>query len=103
MAMTATSAGVASVGYEGTASDGLTQLDAAHALTADHLGRRRAHRGHRERHPADAASGGDFTLALGFGRSQQQAVDTATASLRAPFAFDRAGLREHLATPTTGR
>ena len=29
MAMTATSAGEASVGYEGTASDGLTQLDAA--------------------------------------------------------------------------
>src|SRR5271169_6275562 len=33
MAMTATSAGAASVGYEGTASDGLTQLDASHALT----------------------------------------------------------------------
>ena len=33
MAMTATSAGQASVGYAGTASDGLTQLDAAHALT----------------------------------------------------------------------
>ena len=33
MAMTATSAGEASVGYEGTASDGLTQLDDAHALT----------------------------------------------------------------------
>ena len=30
-------------------------------------------------------SGGAFTLALGFGRSQQQAVNTATASLRAPF------------------
>ena len=30
-------------------------------------------------------SGGAFTLALGFGRSQQQAVDMATASLRTPF------------------
>ena len=30
-------------------------------------------------------SGGVFTLSLGFGRSQQQAVSTATASLRAPF------------------
>jgi glucoamylase len=83
MAMTATSAGRASVGYAGTASDGLTQLDGAHALT-----------------PATSAADGHivatenvtprrgpaaFTLALGFGRSQQQAVDTATASLRAPF------------------
>ena len=30
-------------------------------------------------------SGSQFTLALGFGRSQQQAVDTAATSLRAPF------------------
>ncbi len=62
---------------------------------ADHLGRRRAHRGDRERHPA-AGVRRTFTLALGFGRSQQQAVATATASLRAPFPLGRAGLREHL-------
>jgi glucoamylase len=83
MAMTATSAGRASVGYAGTASDGLTQLDGAHALT-----------------PTTSAADGHivatenvtpprgpvaFTLALGFGRSQQQAVGTATASLRTPF------------------
>ena len=51
MAMTATSAGEASVGYEGAASDGLTQLDSSQGADPDHLGRRRAHRGDRERHP----------------------------------------------------
>jgi glucoamylase len=84
MAMTATSAGAASVGYEGTASDGLTQLDAAHALTPTTS----AADGHivaTENVTPRRGSGGAFTLALGFGRSQQQAVDTAAASLRAPF------------------
>ena len=86
MAMTATSAGEASVGYEGTASDGLTQLDAAHALTPTTS----AADGHivaTENVTPQRGSGGAFTLALGFGRSQQQAVDTATASLRTPFPF----------------
>jgi len=84
MAMTATSAGQASVGYEGTASDGLTQLDATHALTPTTS----AADGHivaTENVTPGRGSGGDFTLALGFGRSQQQAVDTAATSLRAPF------------------
>ena len=84
MAMTATSAGEASVGYEGTASDGLTQLDAAHALTPTTS----AADGHivaTENVTPGRGSGGAFTLALGFGRSQQQAVDTATGSLRTPF------------------
>jgi len=84
MAMTATSAGAASVGYEGTASDGLTQLDAAHALTPTTP----AADGHivaTENVTPQRGSSGVFTLALGFGRSQQQAVNTATASLRAPF------------------
>jgi glucoamylase len=84
MAMTATSAGAASVGYEGTASDGLTQLDAAHALTPATS----AADGHivaTENVTPQRGSSGVFTLALGFGRSQQQAVSTATASLRAPF------------------
>ncbi len=40
----------ASVGYEGTASDGLTQLDASHTLTLLHVRARRAHRGDRGRH-----------------------------------------------------
>jgi glucoamylase len=85
MAMTATSAGEASVGYDGTASDGLTQLDAAHALTPTTS----AADGHivaTENVTPRRGSGGGFTLALGFGRSQQQAVGTAAASLRAPFA-----------------
>src|ERR1700727_1044454 len=83
MAMTATSAGEASVGYEGAASDGLTQLDAAHALTPTTS----AADGHivATENVTPQRSGGVFTVALGFGRSQQQAVSTATASLRAPF------------------
>ena len=89
MALTAnsTSSGNASVGYAGTASDGLTQLDATHSLaptssapdghivateevTPDHPGRQH---------------GGSFTLSLGFGRTQADAVSTATKSLRTPF------------------
>jgi glucoamylase len=85
MAMTATSAGEASVGYEGTASDGLTQLDGAYALTPTTS----AADGHivaTENVTPGRGADGSFTLALGFGRSQQQAVKTAAASLRAPFA-----------------
>jgi glucoamylase len=83
MAMTATSAGQASVGYAGTASDGLTQLDGAHALTATTS----AADGHivATENVTPPRGSGTFTLALGFGRSRQQAVDTATASLRTPF------------------
>jgi glucoamylase len=72
----------ASVGYAGTASDGLTQLDTSRALT-----------------PYDSAPGGHIvatqelapgrdgtiTLALGFGRSQAGAIGTARSSLQAPF------------------
>ena len=83
MAMTATSAGQASVGYAGTASDGLTQLDGAHALTPTTS----AADGHvvATENVTPKRGSGAFTLAVGFGRSQQQAVGTATASLRAPF------------------
>lgn len=68
-------------GYAGTASDGLTQLDASHRLTA--------------RHDATAAAGnlvqtaevdlsrsGRFALDLGFGASPAQAAATVRASLR---------------------
>ena len=72
----------ASVGYAGTASDGLTQLDTAHALTTYTS----APDGHivatEELTPA---RDGTVTLALGFGRTQGQAVGTATDSLQAPF------------------
>src|ERR1700733_14376980 len=75
MAMTATSAGEAAVGYEGTASDGLTQLDATHSLTPTTS----AADGHivATENVTPRRSGGVFTVALGFGRSQQQAVSTA--------------------------
>ena len=72
----------ASVGYAGTASDGLTQLDSAHTLTPYGS----APGGHivatQELAPAPD---GSLTLALGFGRSQAGAVSTAQDSLRVPF------------------
>ena len=73
----------ASVGYAGTASDGLTQLDTSHALTPY----RSAPDGHivatQELSPG---SDGTVTLALGFGRTQAGALSTARGSLSAPFA-----------------
>ena len=72
----------ASVGYEGTTSDGLTQLDASHALTAYD----QAPDGHivaTEEVTPDL--GGQVTLALGFGRNQAQAISTADSSLNRPF------------------
>jgi glucoamylase len=72
----------ASVGFAGTASDGLAQLDATHALTpydsaAD--GHITATQDVTPRH------GDEVTLALGFGRTQAEAVSTAGASLALPF------------------
>ena len=73
----------ASVGYAGTASDGLTQLDTSHALTPYTS----APDGHivatQELSPG---SDGTVTLALGFGRTQAGALSTARGSLSAPFA-----------------
>jgi glucoamylase len=74
----------ASVGYAGTASDGLTQLDTSHALTPYTT----APGGHivatQELAPGP---GGTLTLALGFGRTQAGAVSTAQGSLGGPFAL----------------
>jgi glucoamylase len=64
MALAATSADqAASVGYEGTASDGLTQLDAGHALTSDTS----APDGHivATEDVTPGGSGHEVTLALG--------------------------------------
>jgi len=68
----------ASVGYAGSPSDGLTQLDSARTLT-----------------PYDSAPDGHVvatsevsspvTLALGFGRTQAQSLSVAAASLSRPF------------------
>ena len=74
----------ASVGYAGTASDGLTQLDTSHALTPYTS----APDGHivatQELAPGP---GGTLTLALGFGRTQAAALSTARGSLSSPFAL----------------
>ena len=82
MALTATSAGTASVGYAGTSSDGLTQLDSSHTMGSPYSA---ADDGHIVATEA-VTHGSDFTLALGFGRTQSQAVAGARASLRIPFA-----------------
>jgi glucoamylase len=72
----------ASVGYAGSASDGLTQLDAARAITPYDS----APDGHIvATEDVTPAGGGSVTLALGFGRSQASAVATASQSLRQPF------------------
>ena len=74
--------GAASVGYAGTASDGLTQLAATHTLTTYDS----APDGHVTATEEIAPGrGGEVTLALGFGRTQAQAVSTAGASLARPF------------------
>ena len=83
MALRSTSpAATASVGYAGTPSDGLTQLDATHALTAYDS----APDGHiTATEDVTPRHGGEVTLALGFGRTQASAVTTAGASLASPF------------------
>ncbi|MFL6138664.1 MAG: glucodextranase DOMON-like domain-containing protein [Frankiaceae bacterium] len=73
----------ASVGYAGTASDGLAMLDGAHLLT----GYASAPDGHvaltaRVR----LSSSGEATLALGFGRTKAAALQVAGASATTPFA-----------------
>ena len=85
MDLAAGSSGTASVGYQGTASDGLEQLDAAHTLTSGDVSTS-APDGHivatldvTPRHTDD------ITLALGFGRTQAESTATAAASLRTPF------------------
>jgi glucoamylase len=82
MALAGTSAQAASVGYEGTASDGLTQLDAAHTLTSYTS----APDGHIvATEDVTPGHGHEVTLALGFGRTQAQSVTVAEGSLSHPF------------------
>ena len=81
------SAQAASVGYAGTASDGLTQLDAAHALTPYTS----APDGHIvATENVTPGHGHDVTLALGFGRTQAQSVSVAEGSLSHPFGLTEA-------------
>jgi glucan 1,4-alpha-glucosidase len=72
----------ASVGYAGTASDGLTQLDAAHTLTAYGS----APDGHIvATQDVTPRPGTPVTLALGFGRTNAAALGAAGTSLDTPF------------------
>ena len=72
--MTATSAGQASVGYEGTASDGLTQLDATHTLTPT-TSAADGHIAATENVTPGRGSGGEFTLAfVGYGGEEDRTV-----------------------------
>jgi glucoamylase len=73
----------ASVGYAGTASDGLTELDATHTLSPSYDSAPDGHITATEELTPDP--GGNVTLALGFGRTQAQAMTTAGASLSRPF------------------
>lgn len=87
MALRSTSpAETASVGYSGSSSDGLTQLDASHALAARYTS---APDGHivatEDVTPVATGSGRSVTLALGFGRSEDAALSASSASLRQPF------------------
>ena len=73
----------ASVGYAGTASDGLTQLDASHALTPLYDSAPGGHIVATE--DVTPAHGNSVTLALGFGRTQAQSLSVAEGSLSSPF------------------
>ena len=87
MALAGAPTQAASVGYAGTASDGLTQLDAAHTLTPYTS----APDGHIvATEDVTPGHGHEVTLALGFGRSQAQSVSVAEGSLSHPFALTAA-------------
>src|SRR5689334_23100997 len=87
MALAGTSAQAASVGYAGTASDGLTQLDTTHTLTS-YTSAPNGHVVATENVTPGRAH--EVTLALGFGRTQAQSVSVAKASLRRPFGLTAA-------------
>ena len=84
----------ASSGYAGTGSDGLTQLDAQHALgpiTAD------APDGNVvQTAQLDRRGNGPITLALGYGQSAGAAIGTAGAATRASFATTLRAVRGRL-------
>src|SRR5512132_3579237 len=71
-------------GFVGTSSDGLTQLDAAHALPATFTDASNGNLVQTARAPLGGGST-TFTLAIGFGSSQTDAVHTAQDSLAAGF------------------
>ena len=87
MALAGTPQGAASVGYAGSASDGLTQLDSARTLTP-YASAPDGHIVATENVTPGASR--QVTLALGFGRSQAQSVSVAESSLSHPFALTAA-------------
>jgi glucan 1,4-alpha-glucosidase len=87
MALTSSADQGASVGYEGTASDGLTQLDATHALTS-YTSAPDGHIAATEN--VTPGRSHQVTLALGFGRNQAQSVSVARTSVSQPFVLTTA-------------
>jgi len=77
----------ATSGFVGAASDGLVQLDADHTLTKTHVD---ALGGSVAQTAGVALEDGKAVLALGFGASQEEAVETAADSVEAGFAQARA-------------
>src|SRR4051812_2031677 len=70
-------------GYAGTDSDGLKQLDASHRLTATYTDAPSGNLVQTAR--VDLGHHGDFTLALGCGKTSNDALGAARGSLREPF------------------
>jgi glucan 1,4-alpha-glucosidase len=76
-------------GFAGQASDGLTQLDAGHRLTALHPSTDKP--GNLvQTAEVDLGRDGAFSLDLGFGTSAGDAASTARAALRTPFGLTAA-------------
>lgn len=70
-------------GFAGTGSDGLTQLDATHTLTTTYTDASNGNLVQTAQIPLN--QGATFTLALGFGTSQSDAVAAAEGSLAPPY------------------
>jgi glucoamylase len=72
-------------GFAGTASDGLNQLDASHALTQLYSDALNGNVVQTGRVALPGHGTGNFTLALGFGADQASAVGSAEGSLNSDF------------------
>jgi glucoamylase len=92
MALTSSQLQKASVGYAGSASDGLTALDATHSLGTTYQSAPNGHIVLTEQLKSNGGAKGPatFDLGLGFGRTQSQAVSVAKASTKSPFVVSAA-------------
>ncbi|MFG2196745.1 glucan 1,4-alpha-glucosidase [Streptomyces sp. NPDC048639] len=88
-------------GYVGSSSDGWTDLDRHHKLTATHSRAGAGNINQVGRIPVAAGGTTDVTLALGFGGNGKDALSTARASLARPFDTTarryRSGWQQYLA------